>query len=59
MKSLLEQEFNAALVQAGIDVKGVNHSVDWSKRIEHGHFASNIAMILAKPLKKAPIELNF
>jgi len=32
-------------------------SIERSRRPDHGHFTSNIAMILAKPLKRAPLAI--
>ena len=62
MKDLIEQQLAAALAKLqadGIVPTDVNPSVEVSRTRDasHGDFASNLAMMLAKPAKRAPREI--
>lgn len=49
-----------SLVRAGtlpVEVRGLPFSVERPKRPEHGDLATNVAMVLAKPAKKAPRDI--
>ncbi|NND55086.1 MAG: arginine--tRNA ligase [Gammaproteobacteria bacterium] len=58
MKEQLQQLISDAL--AGIDgaaEAGRRVEIDRTRDVQHGHFACNIAMQLAKPLKKSPRDI--
>ena len=40
-----------------LDLVDFGYSLTWSRQVEHGDFACNIAMLLAKKLRSSPIEI--
>ena len=60
MKFVVEtllREALAALATAEAPLNDINLAVERTRDPEHGHFASNIAMQLAKPLRKSPRDI--
>ncbi len=57
----LRQDLTAALrdavARAGVDAAGTEPVLERPKQAGHGDFACNIALVLAKPLKRNPREL--
>ncbi len=46
-----------AVARAGVDADGADPVLERPKQADHGDFACNIALVLAKPLKRNPREL--
>lgn len=57
MKAQLSSLLAQAAAQIGADVSQINLILERPKSAEHGDFSSNLAMMLAKPLRKNPREL--
>ena len=52
IEQLIQYALKALLIESESPI-----SIERSRRPDHGHFTSNIAMILAKPLKRAPLAI--
>ncbi|MDY0004974.1 MAG: arginine--tRNA ligase, partial [Polyangia bacterium] len=57
LKQILSRAARRLLDEAGIEAEAPEVSLERPKRPEHGDFACNIAMVLAKPAKRKPREL--
>lgn len=57
MKAHLSSLLAQAATQIGADISQINLILERPKSAEHGDFSSNLAMMLAKPLRKNPREL--
>lgn len=57
MKAQLSSLLAQAADQIGADISQINLILERPKSAEHGDFSSNLAMMLAKPLRKNPREL--
>jgi len=60
MKTLVENLIGAALTQLELPADAapnVSAAVERTRDPSHGHFASNVAMQLAKPMRKAPRDI--
>lgn len=55
--SLLDQALHTLQQQGVVAADGVVHQLERSRDPSHGDFASNLALVLAKPARKAPREL--
>ena len=53
LKRILGELYNSA----DIDLKKFDINIQDNKEKEHGDLASNIALVLAKPLSKSPKEI--
>ena len=51
---LLAKKLQASDCLAEIDLSTINYTLAWAKSSDHGHFACNVALLLAKPLKRPP-----
>ena len=56
MTEILESLIKKSLDQLNVDID-TPVSIERSRRPDHGHYTSNIALVLAKPLKRAPMEI--
>ncbi len=56
MKSVIQDKIQVALEQLGIT--GADIEVTYTDHPEHGDYASNVAMKLAKQLKRAPLDIG-
>ena len=62
MKQLLRNSIDAAVARLLASGEltldgGVDYQVETPKRADHGDFSTNIAMLLAKPLRRAPRDI--
>ncbi len=57
MKAHLSSLLTQAAAKIGADTSQINLILERPKSAEHGDFSSNLAMMLAKPLRKNPREL--
>ena len=57
MKAHLSSLLAQAAAKIGADISQISLILDRPKSAEHGDFSSNLAMMLAKPLRKNPREL--
>ena len=57
MKAHLSSLLTQAATKIGADTSQINLIIERPKSAEHGDFSSNLAMMLAKPLRKNPREL--
>lgn len=57
MKAHLSSLLTQAAANIGADISQINLILERPKSAEHGDFSSNLAMMLAKPLRKNPREL--
>ncbi|WP_218814318.1 arginine--tRNA ligase [Rickettsiella endosymbiont of Dermanyssus gallinae] len=58
MKPIIQQEIKTALAAAEVPpLSSLTIQVDYARDKSHGDFSSNIALLLAKPLKKQPRQL--
>lgn len=58
MKPIIQQEIKTALTAAQLpSLSSLTVQVDYARDKSHGDFSSNIALLLAKPLKKQPHQL--
>ena len=53
----LKEEFKESLNKLGVDLEINDIVIEHSKVKEHGDFATNVAMRLAKVMKKAPVMI--
>ncbi|MBI4407135.1 MAG: hypothetical protein HY565_01395, partial [Candidatus Kerfeldbacteria bacterium] len=56
MKSVIQDKIQVVLEQLG--VTGADIEVTYTDHPEHGDYASNIAMKLAKTLKRSPLDIG-
>lgn len=56
VETLLREALNS-LESAQTTLEGVTIAVERTRDLAHGHFASNVAMQLAKPLRKSPRDI--
>lgn len=56
MEEIVKFAIDEALKQYS-DIEGVNYTIEIPKRKENGDFASNVAFVLSKFLKKSPINI--
>lgn len=58
LQSIIGQAVTAALTERDLDVANtLNVQLDIPRKLEHGDYSTNVAMVLAKPLGKSPREL--
>ena len=57
LRHTLAAALRDAIARAGVDPAGAEPALERPKQAGHGDFACNIALVLAKPLKRNPREL--
>lgn len=57
MEHIIKNVIDETLKTKGIDTKDINYTIEIPKKKENGDFSSNIAFILSKVIKKAPVEI--